>query len=287
MKPLTIICIVLAVAVILVAVLWLNTNTQKSKLSMQKDSINAAFEMATNTISEIQANLDSIDSGLTGQLLASGETPKQNADTRSQIITRLKDIRTRIAADKKRIAVLEKQMAKSNVKIKGLEDIVANLKKSLTEKEQIVNELSAQIGLYADSLSTERKISKETIALKEALIAEKLTLLENKDKDLNTIYYAIGTRKELIEDGIIKRKGGFLGIGRTSVIQKTELEKYATIDLREFESLTFPATKRGYSVLTNQNAASYTVEKAGDSHIMLITDKGLFRKYKILVIELL
>jgi uncharacterized coiled-coil protein SlyX len=269
-----------------VTVLWLNSNAAKVKLNKQNDSIRTAFEMATATISDIQTNLDSIDSGISAQLLASGETPQANGDTRTQVVTRIKDIKNRIAVDKKRIAVLEKQLANSNVNIKGLNDMVATLKKTLEEKEKVVQELSAQIGLYADSLSTERKYSRETIAMKESVIAEKQTIIEHLAKDINTIYYAAGTRKDLAKKGIIKRVGGFLGIGRMSVVQKPDLAKYENFDLVQFDSITFPATKGGYSILTNQATDSYLVEKSGETFILNIIDKELFRKHKFLVIEI-
>lgn len=286
MKLLHILLIVLAVAAILVTVLWLNSNAAKVNLAKQNDSIRTAFEMATATISDIQTNLDSIDSGISAQLLASGETPQANGDTRTQIITRIKDIKNRIAIDKKRIASLEKQLANSNVKVKGLDDIVANLKKSLEEKEKVIQDLSAQIGLYADSLSTERKVFRDTVVRKDEIITEKQTIIENLAKDINTIYYAAGTRKDLVQEGIIKRTGGFLGIGRMSVVQKPDLAKYDTFDLQQFDNITFPATKGGYSILTNQSAESYTIEKSGETFILKITNKELFRKQKFLVIEI-
>jgi len=286
MKATGIISIVLAVIAILLAVLWFTTNSDKTSLARQNDSIRTAFETALSTISDIQANIDSIDIGLSGKIVSAEETPQTDADRRSQLIVRLRNIKYVIESDKKRIATLEKQMKNSNLKIKGLENLVANLKTSLAEKELLLAEFTDKIGVLEDSLATERKQSQETIALKETQITEKQSIIEAKDKDLNTIFYALGTRKELLAKNIIVRKGGFLGIGRISVVQKAEPEIYDSIDLMEVDRIIFPATKNGYNILTNQSPSSYSVEKAEDTYILQISNKELFRKHKFLVIEL-
>lgn len=288
MKISTVISIILAVAAIALGVLWFTANSAKLKLTQQNDSIKTSFENATSTINEIQASLDSIESGISGQLLSGREMPLNAADRRSQIITSIRNMKLQIEADKKRISDLEKRLAGSQHRVKGLEDLVTKLKASIAEKERIVAELSGKLGVAEETLITERKLSAEEIAKREMTIAEKQTTIEAQEKDLNTIFYAFGTRKELLEKQIITREGGLLGIGKVSTIQKnTELDKYKTFDLSEVDGISFPATKRGYSILSNQSAASYKVEKAGDSYILKVINKELFRKYKLLVIEIL
>jgi hypothetical protein len=68
MKASTLISIILAVLAVAFSVLWFTTNISKSKLQQQHDSLQTSFESATNTINEIQANLDSIEVGISGQL---------------------------------------------------------------------------------------------------------------------------------------------------------------------------------------------------------------------------
>jgi uncharacterized coiled-coil protein SlyX len=286
MKTIHIIAIILVVFLLLLGVLLFTTNSAKVKLAQENTSMRNAFELATRTIADIQAGLDSIDTGSAAKLLSKDEIPQVSTDSRALLINRIRDIRLKLEADRKRIADLEKQMANSSLKTKGLNDMIANLKANLAEKEKLVTELSSQIGLYADSLATERMAAKQTIAQKETQIMEKQGIIETQEHDLNTIYYAFGTRKKLMEQNFITRKGGVLGIGRVSVVKKNEPEKYESFDLLETDQLTFPATKNGYSILTNQSPSSYAVEKSGSSNVLKVTDKELFRKYKFLVIEI-
>jgi len=288
MKASTWISIILAVIALAFSVLWFTTNSRNTKLAKQNDSIRTSFENATGTINEIQANLDSIEGGLSGQLFTGTEMPIKSEDRRSQIIGSIRYMKQQIESDKKRIADLEKMLANSTTKIKGLESMVAKLKASVSEKEKIVAELSGKLGVLQETLIQEMELSKEEIFKRDKEIAEKQATIEAQAKDINTIFYAYGPRKELIDNQIISREGGILGLGRVSTLtKKSELERYKTINLLEVDGITFPATRRGYSILSNQNASSYKVEKAGDSYILKVTNKELFRKAKFLVIEIL
>lgn len=288
MKISTLISIVLAVIAIAFSVLWFTTNSKNVKLSEQNDSIRTSFDNATRTINEIQTNLDSIETGLSGQLLSGREMPLSADDRRSQIINSIRNMKQQIESDKKRISDLEKRLANSQYKIKGLETLVAKLKASIADKEKIVAELSGKLGVMEETLLAEKALSKEEIYKRDKEIADKQAVIEAQDKDINTIFYTFGSRDELIDDKIISREGGLLGIGRVTTLQKvSDLMKYKTFDLKEVDGISFPATKKGYSILSGQNSASYKVDKVGESYILKVTNKELFRKNKFLVIEIM
>jgi uncharacterized coiled-coil protein SlyX len=286
MKATTWISIILAAATIVFAVMWISTNSQKSVLTKQNDSIKTSFEEATKTINEIQGNLDTIESGLTGKLISESEMPGE--DRKTKMISAITGMKKQIDADKKRIAELESMLANSKVQIKGIQEMVNKLKVALADKEKIVAELSDKLGIMTETLVTERALSKEEIAKRDKDIADKQALLEAQEKDNNIIFFAFGTRKDLMDKKIISRQGGLLGIGKVSTVQKnTDLGRFQTFSLQEADGITFPMTKKGYSILTNQGSSSYKVERDGPNHILKVVDKSLFRKNKVLVIEIL
>ncbi|HCM15346.1 MAG TPA: hypothetical protein DHW79_05295, partial [Candidatus Cloacimonas sp.] len=97
-----------------------------------------------------------------------------------------------------------------------------------------------------------------------------------------------GTRSQLLEQDVIDRKGGILGIGRvTTVAGDIDMNKFDQINLSDDDQITFKATKKGYSILSNHIATTYSVEKVEGEYVLTITDKENFRKQKFLVIELL
>jgi len=284
-----IIVAILAILTIVFAVLWINANGKSKDIMKSNEELKKLYETSTSTINEIQSSLESLEQDLSGQLFTQKEIPGTSPEERrTKIISSIANMRDQIEADKKKIATLEKQLATSKSQLKGVQEIVNKLKASISEKEQIMDELQQRLGILNETLETERRSSAEEIQKREMTITEKEQQITQQSIEANTIYYVYGTRKELMSKGIMDRKGGLLGIGKVSTVkQNIPVEQFITINLLENQQITFPATKKGYSILTNHPATSYKVEKEGDQNILTILDATSFRKQKFVVIELL
>jgi len=284
-----IIVAILAILTIVFAVLWINANGKSKDIMKSNEELKKLYETSTSTINEIQSSLESLEQDLSGQLFTQKEIPGTSPEERrTKIISSIANMRDQIEADKKKIATLEKQLATSKSQLKGVQEIVNKLKASISEKEQIMDELQQRLGILNETLETERRTSAEEIQKREMTITEKEQQITQQSIEANTIYYVYGTRKELMSKGIMDRKGGLLGIGKVSTVkQNIPVEQFITINLLENQQITFPATKKGYSILTNHPATSYKVEKEGDQNILTILDATSFRKQKFVVIELL
>ncbi|HNS84220.1 MAG TPA: hypothetical protein PKI18_02465 [Candidatus Cloacimonas sp.] len=284
-----IIVAILAILTIVFAVLWINANGKSKDIMKSNEELKKLYETSTSTINEIQSSLESLEQDLSGQLFTQKEIPGTSPEERrTKIISSIANMRDQIEADKKKIATLEKQLATSKSQLKGVQEIVNKLKASISEKEQIMDELQQRLGILNETLETERRTSAEEIQKREMTITEKEQQITQQSIEANTIYYVYGTRKELMSKGIMDRKGGLLGIGKVSTVkQNIPVEQFTTINLLENQQITFPATKKGYSILTNHPATSYKVEKQGDQNVLTILDATSFRKQKFVVIELL
>ena len=284
-----IIVAILAILTIIFAVLWINANDKSKDIMKNNEELKKLYETSTSTINEIQSSLESLEQDLSGQLFTQKEIPGTSPEERrTKIISSIANMRDQIEADKKKIATLEKQLATSKSQLKGVQEIVNKLKASISEKEQIMDELQQRLGILNETLETERRTSAEEIQKREMTITEKEQQITQQSIEANTIYYVSGTRKELMSKGIMDRKGGLLGIGKVSTVkQNIPVEQFTTMNLLENQQITFPATKKGYSILTNHPATSYKVEKEGDQNVLTILDATSFRKQKFVVIELL
>ena len=284
-----IIVAILAILTIIFAVLWINANDKSKDIMKNNEELKKLYETSTSTINEIQSSLESLEQDLSGQLFTQKEIPGTSPEERrTKIISSIANMRDQIEADKKKIATLEKQLATSKSQLKGVQEIVNKLKASISEKEQIMDELQQRLGILNETLETERRTSAEEIQKREMTITEKEQQITQQSIEANTIYYVSGTRKELMSKGIMDRKGGLLGIGKVSTVkQNIPVEQFTTMNLLENQQITFPATKKGYSILTNHPATSYKVEKQGDQNVLTILDATSFRKQKFVVIELL
>ena len=81
--------------------------------------------------------------------------------------------------------------------------------------------------------------------------------------EINTAYFAIGSEKSLIEDGLVNKEGGFLGFGKTSELDPDATkDKFNEIDIRTTDRLIIDAEK--VSLITEHPSNSYEIVKEGD-----------------------
>ena len=271
----------LAIISAIFAFMYFGASGKLSDMEKEKEEMQSSLDSATQTISDIQSNIGDLDS----QLIIDGEI---TGDRRTHLINRINSMRAQIENDKQRIADLERRLSQSGSQLRGVQDLLNKLRGSVADKEKIVADLQNRLGILNETLETERIESRQEIARRDQTISTKQSVIEEKDKDINTMYYVVGTRKELIDRKIVDRRGGLLGIGRvTTMTDQINLKEFTKFNLLESTEITFPATRKGYSILSSQNAASYRVDKDGDFYVLKVTDPGLFRNQKYIVIELL
>ncbi len=284
-----VITVILAILAIVFGVVWMNASKENKALIKSNEDLQNLYESSTATISEIQESLQALDQDLSGQLFSQSEIPNASpADRRERIISSIANMRDQIEADKKKISQLESQLANSRTQLRGVQDMVTRLKASLEDKERIMAELQERLGILDETIEAERRENQMAIAEREQTIAEREQALKDAERAANTIYYVVGTRKQLMDQGIVDRKGGILGIGRvTTVNRQLATEKFTEINLQDTLEISFKVTNKGYSILSNHVATTYKVEKEDDEYVLTVTDKENFRKQKFLVIELL
>lgn len=289
MKIQHIVIALLAILAIIFGVVWTRASKSNKELIQSNAELQKLYEHSTATIGEIQASLESLDQDLSGQLFTQSELPGGTpADRRERLISSIANMRNQIEADKKKIAALEAQLANSRTQLKGVQEIVARLRSSIEDKEKIMDELQTRMGILNETIEEERRNAQMEIAAREQSIQERDQALEQAEYNANFVYYVVGTRKQLMDQGIIDRKGGILGIGRVTTVNKTiDTAKFTEINLLDNNQISFPATKKGYSILSNHVATTYEVEKEDDEFVLTVTDRQNFRKQKFLVIELL
>ena len=273
----------------LFGIIWINASSKNKELRQNNEDLKILYETSAATIGEIQSSLESLDEDLSGQLFTQSEIPDLSPEDRQKrVIRSIANMREQLETDKKKIANLEAQLAGSRTQLKSVQKIVDRLKASLGEKETIMAELQDRLGIMSETIEEERRIAEREIATREQTIQEKEDALDEAAWDANTIYYTVGKRSDLMKRGVIDRKGGILGIGRVTLVTKAlETEDFTELNLLDTTEIRFKATKKGYSVLSNHVATTYSVEKDDKEYVLTITDLENFRKQKFLVIELL
>ena len=285
-KPVQIALIVGLVVLAVVAIV-LFTRYQKTAADLATSRAAEAdaasrYTQTIDAIVEIQDSLNAIAVGDTGVGVQSwqgapGQEPVQPQG--QEALERIAVLRSSIERNKARIRELESNLKKSGVKVAGLERMVAGLKQQVVEKEQMVAALSAQV----DTLKTQVAGLETTVAeTRDTLRVRDLTI-EEKRRELATVFYAVGTKGELEKAGVVKEKGGVLGLGQTLVPVPGAPETAFTPLDTDAEKMIWTGAAKA-KVISAQPASSYELRLVNGKMELHILDAPEFRRIKRVVI---
>jgi len=276
-------------AVVLVlagATVFLYQRYQKSSadfvaLQNEEQSMRNRYGQAINEIAAIQDSLNAIVLGdEAARLQPSDLQSEQNISARSdEVLERIAVIKAGIERTKDRIQELDAQLKKNGVKVAGLQRMMANLKKDVEQKEQLVADLTSQV----EQLNTRVTGLTTEVEQNQVVIAEQASTLEERQRELGTIYYAIGSKKDLTEAGLVVAKGGVLGMGKTLEASGKVTDGSFTPLNTDQETVIHIAAEKA-QVLSDQPASSYALQQVGKELELRILDPKQFRTVKHLVI---
>ena len=257
-----------------------------AQLGVQKDNSILEYIGAMN---EIQSNLDSIKT--IEKIVSVQAVPgtEVKAEAKKRIIEDIAQINSLLQKNKALVKALEGKLRKSNQKIAELEKMIELLNKQVGDKDEEIASLKQQLEkLNFDVAGLNQKV--ETITKEsEQAIKEKNEVIDTKTTELNTAYYAFGTKKELEAKNVIEKEGGVLGMGKTIKLKKDfNREFFMKIDIREFNQL--PLNTKKAKLVTYHPDGSYhmvmTEKKTVES---LVIDKPeefwKASKYMLIVVE--
>jgi len=240
----------------------------------EQESMRVRYDHAVGEIVMIQDSLNAIVLGENAAIPARQEVEAQLPGTlHDNVLTRIATLKGAIERTKERIEELDARLKRGGVKIAGLERMVAGLRKSVSEREQRIAQLSTQVDTLETKvagLSTEVEHQQEDLA--------------QKQREIATIYYTMGSKKELTRAGVVESNGGVLGLGKTLKPSGTFNESaFTAMDTDQENVIRIPSDKA--RVLSAQPVSSYVIQPVSKDVVELrIVDPKEFRKVKHLVI---
>ena len=200
-------------------------------------------------------------------LSSSNDLTAESSDRRQQIRNDMQVIQQTLQMRRDRLAELEKKIQNSSSNNATLQKSIATLKQQIADQESTIGQLRGelekahihieQLTANVDSLNTE--VASVTAAKDQA--EQTATTLTN---ELNTCYYAIGSKQELKDHKLIQT--GFLR--KTKIMPEDfEMNYFTTGDKRTLNSIDLHSRKA--KVLTNQPADSYTITDAPNGNKVL------------------
>jgi len=269
-------------AIIGISAMILASCTGKQEERQDSESIanlTAEYELATSfndslllLMGDIYTGLDSINvqEGLLYNM-GTGD----NADRRAEIRANLHSIKARLAANKNVLNQMEAKLNASGDKNSVLAKTITQLKERIEQQDQKINELESQLAAakgQIESLNNQVAESQEQVKAETEAKEQAQQETVAVTNELNTVYYAIGTNKELKKNGLLEKK--FLGA--TKVMKGQFNASYFTkADKRNLSSI--PTNSKKVKIWTNMPADSYTiVENSNGTKTIQITNPTKF-----------
>ncbi len=242
---------------------------------------NAELETFFQQLNEIETSLTEITSAYTDvveDVNANGETSQAAVAGIKAKISKLGDI---LAEDKAKLKSLNNQIYRANKQNTELKNFVASLESRIAEQEAQIQSLTKEI---EKKNATIKSLEKDVAGLKEADKKKNKQIAEIQDEQC-TAYFAIGTKKELRAKNIVDRKGGFIGLGKATVLaDNSDFAAFTKIDTRNTQEI--PLTGKRIKIVTPHPETSYSLE--GDpkrpTSIRIINPDLFWKASKCLVI---
>ena len=243
-----------------------------------KDSLINAVFADINAISENLALIKSRENLITvaGES-EGGRRPVEEIDNDIKAIDRLlRENRAKIESLQRSAA----QLRKANLRIDGLEKMIADMNRQLAEKKAEVEQLRESLVRMGDEV----KSLTEEVAVRSAevenLSGEKVEL----QNQLNTVYYIVGAEKELRDAQIINKQGF---IGRTLTVgRNSNFDSFTMTDSRLLSEV--PVGQKKATLVTSHPEGSYELVTNANKVVekLIITDPVRFwESSKILIIS--
>jgi|SRR6185312_1246507 len=200
--------------------------------------------------------------------------------------TALNDIRaidSLIIKSNREVAALHMRMRKMGKKDVELETMVARMSKQLAQQDTEITVLQNSLAKVNNSYAEVTRQFNDSITVLQDQNARVASLTTA----INTVYYAIGTEKELKANKVITKDGGFIGIGKSTELTPDNNTAYFTkTDLTKLNAISLNAKFK--KLLTTHPAGSYRISGNKTADSLIITDKNAFwseDKYLVVAVK--
>jgi uncharacterized coiled-coil protein SlyX len=221
---------------------------QAEVVAAQKDSLVEAVAEYAQVMSEISSELAAVE--LAGrELMIAAESPV--AASRDSIIGKIQLMDEQMAQS-------EQRLQQSRRRISQLTQLSDSLRASM---ESTISNYESVLATHRASIASLNEQVTNLQAETETLAAE-IGSLENELTSANTVYYTIATEDELLERGIIEKKGGsrvlfIFGKRGQTLVPAADLDAsaFTAIDAREVSEIPVPNPDAAYKIVSHHNLA--------------------------------
>lgn len=235
------------------------------QLKLESSLKDSAINESLLFFNEIKSNLEAINVKKEGLQRMSNNPEAGNYD-KERMLEEIKHINYLREENAKKVAQLQNQLKQKGVNISELSRLIATLQEDIKARD-------GEIAVLQDQLA------QKDIAYSQLFDAYQVKEfdLDAAVYDLNKAYYVYGSEKELVDNGVLEKRNGFLGIGKKVSMNKNLNDQYFTeVDIRQKKEITIVGSKP--KLISVHPLDSYSLQVNGSSNKLIIKNPNEFWK---------
>lgn len=242
-----------------------STSAQRDSLQSVMQSASAEKDRALNQVVEATKFADQVDAelrqvrGLTSRVSVntSDESGKTNAaEAQKDILDRLAQMRQRLNARQAQVRAMMDTLKTVRDESGAMSTLIADLNTRLANREK-------EIVAFQEEVKSLRAQNAQ-LAVEKAELTDTVKAMDVRE---NKIFYTVGTRRQLLADGVVTEEGGSRGLlivklGKTLVPARSLDEARFTMgDRRESLTIALPRADRPYRIVSRHDVGLIEVAK--------------------------
>lgn len=272
-------------AIIIAGLIIFNNNQSHiQKLNSEKTELGQVLHERDSIVSDLLSAFDTIENNLTFINEKRSKLVVENSENRlsknESLIADIRLMNTMLEESSIKIEELDKKLNSSGIQLQSFKNKIAELQKNIEQQNTQIAEFKnhfeeqntklAYFKNQNENLQSEVVSMRDSVNKKQQIIVEKEEIIVQKINELNKGFFASGTYKELQNNGILLKKGGFLGIGKNKILQNNfNQDSFTQIDISENKVI--PLHARKVNLISDHPLNSYR----------FIEEDGLITKLEI------
>ncbi len=248
-------------------------------VSAEKDSLLNEVLETTKFVNDLNSELARAKSVGVSPVLATEKSASGASQDRVAVLGKIKEVVARLNESEQKLdaaTARAKKMGSRNQRLlaqletakQTIADLKATAERQEAEYGATIERQKVEIAVLTGRVDTMSQVNQQLTADKTALTDTVSQLTNYK----NTVYYAVGTKKELMDKGVIAKEGSkFLFFGGTHIVPARHLDPaaFTRIDKGKDRSIALPHEDKNYKIISRQSPeylAASSVSKDGKVH---------------------
>lgn len=268
-----ILAVVIGLAItIAMAVVFTGMQEEKKELQVQSLQLEEELQERDSAYNEIIDIMYGVESKIEKikqreNLIADVSSNKDftKAD-KQQMVSDMGKIDSLIIQTNQTVARLIAKLDNANINLNSFKNRVNQLSNELKERKKSIAALREELkekDVAIEEMTADIKSLEYRVDTQEATLDTQMAKINMQQDELSKAFFAIGSEKSLVEDGLVSKEGGFLWFGKTNELDPDAAkEKFSEIDIRTTNRVIVDAQK--VDLITEHPTESYEIVKEGD-----------------------